>query len=180
LEFLQADLHAGRGIYALYDKRGRLYYAGKASDLAARLNQHLRDRHGDSWDRMTLFLVADTTDVSELEGLVIATAKPPGNKQRPKVGEDLRKRLQRYLREDARAQIEQAVYPERQRKPDVLTRRLTIKKMKAVSQAKLARVLGISQPRVSQLFTAGSMREYVIEAGKRDAVLLLLQKSDQG
>lgn len=177
LEFLDTELHATRGIYALYDKRGRLYYAGKASDLAARLNQHLRDRHGDSWDRMTLFLVADSVDVSELEGLVVATAQPPGNKQRPKVGQDLRKRLRRYLRQDAHMQIDQVVYPGRQRKPDVLTRRLTTKKMKAVGQAQLARVLGVSQPRVSQLFRKGAMREYILEAGKRDAVLLLLQKA---
>src|SRR5688572_11963154 len=42
LEFLKQNLPAKQGIYALYDKRGRLYYAGKASDLARRLNQHLR------------------------------------------------------------------------------------------------------------------------------------------
>lgn len=177
LEFLDSELHARRGIYALYDKRGRLYYAGQASDLAKRLNQHLRDRHGESWDRMTLFLVADSANVSELEGLVVATASPPGNKQKPKVGQDLRRRLRRYLREDALAQIDQAVYPERQRKPDVLTSRLTTKKMKAVGQARLARVLGISQPRVSQLLAKGAMRKYILEAGKRDAVLLLLQKA---
>jgi excinuclease UvrABC nuclease subunit len=68
------------GIYALYDKKGRLYYAGKASDLPRRLNQHLKDRHRDSWDRMTLFLVGDSANVAALEGLLIATAKPPGNK----------------------------------------------------------------------------------------------------
>jgi len=177
LEFLESELHAKRGIYALYDKRGRLYYAGKASDLAKRLNQHLRDRHGESWDRMTLFLVADSANVSELEGLVVATALPPGNKQKPKVGQDLRRRLRRYLREDAHVQIDQAVYPERQRKPDVLASRLTTKKMNAVGQARLARVLGISQPRVSQLLARGAMRKYILEAGKRDAVLLLLQKA---
>jgi GIY-YIG catalytic domain len=177
LEFLEGELHAKRGIYALYDRRGRLYYAGKASDLAKRLNQHLRDRHGESWDRMTLFLVGDSANVSELEGLVVATAQPPGNKQKPKIGQDLRRRLRRYLRQDAHVQIDQAVYPERQRKPDVLARRLSTKKMKAINQARLARVLGVSQPRVRQLLARGEMRKYILEAGKRDAVLLLLQKA---
>jgi predicted XRE-type DNA-binding protein len=177
LEFLESELHAKRGIYALY-KRGRLYYAGKASDLAKRLNQHLRDRHGESWDGMTLFLVADSANVSELEGLVVATAQPQGNKQKPKLGQDLRRRLRRYLRQDAHEQIDQAVYPEkRQRKLDALARRLSTKKMKAVGQARLARVLGISQPRVSQLLARGAIRKYILEAGKRDAVLLLLQKA---
>ncbi len=83
LEFLKQNLPAKQGIYTLYDERG-LYYAGKASDLAKRLNQHLRDRHGESWDRMALFHVADSANVGELEGLVVATARPPGNRQKPK------------------------------------------------------------------------------------------------
>src|SRR2546430_14019485 len=82
LLFLTTEILAKRGIYALYDKKGRLYYTGKASDLSKRLNQHLRDKHGESWDRMTLFLVGDSANVSELEGLVVATARPPGIKQK--------------------------------------------------------------------------------------------------
>ena len=177
LEFLQRELPGKRGIYALYDKRGRLHYAGKASDLTKRLNQHLRDRHGDSWDRMTLFVVADFASVAELEGLVVATARPPGNKQKPKLGQDWRKRLRRYLRQDAISQIDQAIYPGRLSRPDALTRRLTTKKLRAVGQSRLARVLGVSQPQVSVLFKRGKIRKYIIEAGKRDAVLLLLAKT---
>lgn len=177
LAFLDSTLPARHGIYALYDKRGRLYYAGKASDLPKRLNQHLKDRHGESWERMTLFLVSRTTSVAHLEGLVIAAARPPGNKQRPKIGQDLRRSLRQYLRRDANMQINDAVYPERQRPADMLARRITTKKLRTVGQARLARVLGISQPRVSQLFRMNAIRQFVREAGKRDAVLLLLQKS---
>jgi hypothetical protein len=179
LEFLDKEGQAKRGIYALYDRKGRLYYTGKASDLARRLKQHLKDRHGESWDTMTLFLVGDSANVAELEGLVVATARPPGNKQRPRVGQDLRKRLRRYLRKDAALQIDQVVYPERQRNTDVLSRRITKKRLKAVGQARLARILGISQPRVSQLFASGDMRRYILEAGKRDAILLLLDKTSR-
>ena len=177
LQFLAGELPAKRGIYALYDKRGRLYYTGKATDLAKRFNQHLRDKHGESWDRMTLFLVGDSANVAELEGLVVATARPPGNRQKPKIGQDLRRRLRRYLGQDALLQIDQAVYPERQRTRDVLSRRITTKKLKAIGQGRLARMLGVSQPRVSQLLATGTMRKYILEAGKRDAVLLLLHKT---
>lgn len=180
LDFLARELPAKQGIYSLYDKKGRLYYSGKASDLPRRLNQHLGDRHGESWDRMTLFHVANSANVAELEGLIVATARPPGNKQKPKIGQDLRKKLRQYLRRDAVLQIEQAIYPERGHKSDVLARRITTKKLTAVGQARLARVLGISQPRVSQLFKKGKIRKYILEAGKRDAVLLLLQKSKRG
>jgi len=179
LAFLDSSLPAKHGIYALYDKRGRLYYSGKASDLPKRLNQHLKDRHGESWELMTLFLVTKTTNVGQLEALVIAAARPPGNKQKPKIGQDLRRSLRRYLRQDAVAQIDDAVYPDRQNPADKLARRITTKKLRSVSQARLARVLGTSQPRVSQLFRKKTIRQYIREAGKRDAVLLLLQKANR-
>ena len=60
LDFLDTEIPAKRGIYALYDEKGRLHYTGKATDLSKRLNQHLKDKHGTSWDRMTLFLVGDS------------------------------------------------------------------------------------------------------------------------
>jgi predicted XRE-type DNA-binding protein len=177
LEFLTRHAPAARGLYALYDKKGRLYYAGKASDLQRRLNQHLKDRHGDSWDRMTLFVVSDSANVGELEGLVIATAKPPGNKQKPRIGQDLRKSLRRHLRDDATVQIDQAIYPERSKTADRLLERITTKRLSKIGQNRLAAVLGISQPRVSQLFSRGELRGYIREAGKRDTILSLLQKS---
>ena len=111
LDFLSQHAPVARGIYVLYDKRGRLYYAGKASDLGRRLNQHLRDRHGESWDRMTLFVISASANVSELEGLLVATAKPPGNRQKPKIGQDLRKSLRSHLRVDAALQIDHSIYP---------------------------------------------------------------------
>ncbi|HKO18404.1 MAG TPA: GIY-YIG nuclease family protein [Acidobacteriaceae bacterium] len=176
LAFLDEHLPVKQGIYALYDKRGRLYYAGKASDLPRRLNQHLRDRHGDSWDRMTLFHVANSANVGELEGLVVATARPPGNKQRPRIGQDLRKQLSTYLKRDAVDQITQAIYPERPHKQDALSKHITLKKLHSVGQARLGKVLGISQPRVSGLMRNGEIKRYIREAGKRDAVLTLLEK----
>jgi hypothetical protein len=175
LNFLDTQISAKRGIYALYDEKGRLHYAGKATDLSRRLNQHLKDQHGDSWDRMTLFLVGDSANVSELEGLLIATARPPGNKQKPKIGYDLRKRLRTYLKKDAVLQIDQQIYPQAQRKSDVLSGRITQKKLKAMRQTDLAKVLGTTQPRVSQLFKTGEIRKYILEAGKRDAVLVFLE-----
>jgi predicted XRE-type DNA-binding protein len=81
------------------------------------------------------------------------------------------------LRNDTHAQIAQTIYPERKATPDVLTRRITTKKLRALKQAKLASVLGISQPQVSVLFKRGTIRQYIVEAGKRDALLLLLQKT---
>ena len=177
IEFLNDFAPATRGLYALYDKKGGLYYAGKASDLQLRLNQHLKDKHGESWDRMTLFTVSPSANVSELEGLVIATAKPPGNTQKPKIGQDLRRSLRRHLKDDATLQIDQAIYPERAEDRDVLFKHITNNRLKAVSQQRLALALGVSQSRISQLLRKGEMRAYIRDAGKRGAILSLLQKA---
>ncbi len=39
-------------VYALY-RRGKLHYVGLAGNLERRLKQHLRDRHGSSWDQFS-------------------------------------------------------------------------------------------------------------------------------
>jgi hypothetical protein len=84
------------------------------------------------------------------------------------------------------AQIDQVVYPHKvhpnkEENVDALSGRITPKKLKGIKQAKLASVLGISQGRVSQLVNAEpnkytALRKYIREAGRRDSVLLLLQK----
>ena len=185
LEFLK-QTDDRRGIYTLYGRDGRLHYAGKASDLPRRLDQHLNDRLAERWDEMTLFFLSDSADIAELEGLLVAAAHPPGNKQKPRIGADMRKDLKRFLRRDAMAQIDQVVYPHKvhpnkEENVDALSGRITPKKLKGIKQAKLASVLGISQGRVSQLVNAEpnkytALRKYIREAGRRDSVLLLLQK----
>jgi hypothetical protein len=42
------------GVYALY-RRDKLYYVGLASNLRTRLGHHLKDRHGQSWDRFSVY-----------------------------------------------------------------------------------------------------------------------------
>ncbi|MEW6357519.1 MAG: GIY-YIG nuclease family protein [Planctomycetota bacterium] len=180
LEFLK-QTDDRRGIYALYDSKGRLHYTGKASDLPKRLNQHLKDKHAESWDQMTLFFLSPSANVAELEGLIVATANPPGNTQRPRIGIDRRKELKRFLKKDAMAQIDQAIYPTKKEKADKLSGRITPKKLRSITQKKLATVLQITPGRVSQIIGAEpkkytELRRYIREAGRRDAVLLLLQK----
>jgi len=186
LEFLR-QTDDRRGLYTLYDHNGRLYYVGKASDLPRRLDQHLNDRHAESWDEMTLFFLSDSADIAELEGLLIAAARPRGNKQKPRIGSDRRKELRQFLRQDALEQIDQVVYPhkihpDKQKNTNTLSGRITPGKLKALKQAKLATALGITQGRVSQLVNAEPnnytvLRKYINAAGRRDSVLLLLQKA---
>jgi hypothetical protein len=70
------------GVYALY-KRNRLYYVGLASDLRARMKHHLKDRHGSSWDRFSVYLTIGDKHLKELESLLlrVIVPRPEGNGQ---------------------------------------------------------------------------------------------------
>lgn len=88
-----------QGIYALY-RRGKLYYVGLATNLRNRLKQHLKDRHGQSWDQFSVYLTVGDNHLRELEALMLRTTKPSGNKQKGKFAksEDLRRRFRRDIK----------------------------------------------------------------------------------
>jgi len=88
-----------QGVYALY-RRGKLYYVGLAGNLRSRLKQHLKDRHGLSWDRFSVYLTIGDRHLKELESLLLKIVKPAGNKQLGKFvkSEDLRRRFSKDIR----------------------------------------------------------------------------------
>lgn len=95
------------GVYALY-RRGKLYYVGLASNLRSRLTHHLKDRHHDSWDRFSVYLIIGDSHLRELESLILRIVKPPGNKQKGKFtkSEDLRRRFKRDWYADMRLKLD--------------------------------------------------------------------------
>jgi hypothetical protein len=68
------------GVYALY-RRKKLHYVGLARDLRGRLRQHLKDKHGKSWDRFSMYLTVGDDHIRELESLVLRIVRPSGNRQ---------------------------------------------------------------------------------------------------
>jgi Restriction Enzyme Adenine Methylase Associated len=70
------------GVYALYS-HGKLYYVGLAGDLQWRLKHHLKDKHGESWDRFSIYLTIGDSHLKELESLLLRVIqpKPKGNTQ---------------------------------------------------------------------------------------------------
>jgi hypothetical protein len=86
------------GIYALY-RRGKLYYAGLATNLISRLKRHLKDRHRDSWDSFSVYLTIGDKHMGELESLVLRMIQPPGNSQlgRFSGAEDLWREFEREI-----------------------------------------------------------------------------------
>lgn len=104
------------GIYAIY-KRGVVYYVGLASNLRSRLKHHLRDRHGDAWDRFSVYLTIGDRHMKELESMLLRISKPEGNRQKGQFAnsENLRRRfaqdLKAHHREEQRAILGKALTP---------------------------------------------------------------------
>lgn len=95
------------GVYALYKGR-RLYYVGLARNLRARLKQHLNDRHGQAWDRFSMYLTLNDSHIKELESLVLRIVRPEGNRQNGKFGraENLQRRFARTVRQNDRERLD--------------------------------------------------------------------------
>ena len=89
-----------QGVYALY-RGDRLYYVGLASNLRMRLAHHMRNRHGESWDRFSVYLTIGDSHLRELEALILRIVKPRGNNQKGKFAksEDIKRRFGRDVRQ---------------------------------------------------------------------------------
>lgn len=109
-EIIRTYIRERHGVYALY-RKGQLYYVGLAGNLRGRLTQHLRDRHGESWDRFSVYLTIGDIHLRELETLVLRIVMPRGNKQRGKFAksENLRRRFTRDIRVRQGAELREIV-----------------------------------------------------------------------
>ena len=113
-EFLLDNKYAGirkkefskkPGIYALYDKKGNLYYVGRASDLNGRLTQHLKhNKHSGKWDRFSIFFTKTESTAIEVEAIALSLlwgwTKPEGNTQKPRLKQDksMRERIVKNMK----------------------------------------------------------------------------------
>ena len=93
------------GIYALY-KGNKLYYVGLASNLRNRLRSHLRDKHGGTWDRFSMYLTLSDEHLKELESLVLCIANPKGNvvAGKFKKAKNLKRTIKRKIKEMQRVE----------------------------------------------------------------------------
>jgi len=125
------DFVRGRnGIYALY-RRGKLYYVGLASSLLGRLKRHLKDRHGQTWDRFSVYLTIGPQYMKEIESVLLRISIPPGNKVKGKFirSENLLPQVKRAYRERQRER-EIIIFGSRKRKKEPLARKRKKPKLK--------------------------------------------------
>lgn len=171
--------HERQGLYALYGKDGELYYVGRASHLLGRLSTHRSDLHGEKWDKLAIYILDESLTLHEVESLLIAVSKPAGNKNKGKLKGDLKKDLKDALKTAAIEEIDASLYPNQEPRQDKKSRRITEKKIEAFIKlkgvSKTAKILGVSQGRVSQLRGDERLRQWVIAAGKREKLLVAIE-----
>jgi len=68
--------------------------------IAIRLRAHVKNRHGQSWDRFSIDLTVKDEHLREIEALMLRIASPPGAKQRGKRAKsrDMRRRIAAAIR----------------------------------------------------------------------------------
>jgi hypothetical protein len=105
-DVVQHFIGRNAGIYALYHK-DRLYYVGLATALRGRLRAHLKNRHGDSWDRFSIYLTIKDQHLREIEALILRISNPKGAKQRGRLSQskDLRRRIRKAIREKQYSEV---------------------------------------------------------------------------
>ena len=106
-DFFREVARRRNGVYALY-KGKRLYYVGLATNLGARLKQHLRNRHGGQWDRFSIYLTIGDNHIRELEALVLRIVHPKGNRQIGKFpqAENLRRTFTGQVRQESQRRLD--------------------------------------------------------------------------
>jgi integrase len=107
-EIIRTFVRGRHGIYALY-RKNRLYYVGLATNLRARINQHLRDRHAETWDHFSLYLTVGHQHLREIECLLVRIGRPRGNRTKPQFlrSENLRPGLRRQVSECQRRELKE-------------------------------------------------------------------------
>ena len=172
--------HERQGLYALYKKNGELYYVGRASSLIHRLSVHRSDLHGKKWDKLAIYIINEKLTLHDVESLLIGVSKPEGNKNRGKLKNDLRKELRNFMKEAALDEINASLSPNQEPKETKKNRRITENKIVAFIEkkgvAKTAKLLDISPGRVSQLKKDERLRQWIIAAGKREKMLVAIER----
>ena len=164
--FFREQARRRNGVYALYHRK-KLYYVGLARDLRGRLKTHLRDKHGESWDRFSMYLTVGDDHIKELESLVLRIVRPAGNRQGGKFAkaQNLRREFTRRVKQDAAAHLSELLGVEDGRKPVVVRRQ---QPGTAVLGAYVARPLRLRARHKGKVLKARVLRNGVISfAGKR-------------
>ena len=135
------------GIYALYNKNGKLYYVGRASDLNGRLTQHLKhNKHSGKWDYCSIYFTKTENTAIEVEAVALSMLwgpanKPEGNTQKPRVKENksMRDRILKAMKK-----INENMFRDHRSKPS--SSKSTLRTRKSLKRPSLKGLFKTDQP----------------------------------
>ena len=123
------------GVYALYDKK-KLYYVGRAIDLAKRVKDHLKDQHSASWTHFSVYFTKKSEYANSIEAVIISIAQPKGNQKKPEIGKKTKlkqlitKAIKESYKEELRELGLETKSNTRIKKPNVVKKNKTISILK--------------------------------------------------
>jgi hypothetical protein len=161
-----------QGVYALY-KGNRLYYVGLASNMNARLKQHLRDKHEGKWNKFSVYLTIGDTHLREIESLILRVIQPPGNSVKGKLryAQDLRRNMKRDVHSHLKKETDRLFgferdievvesYDKKGRTPILYPYRLKVKVLRTTFKGKKLRARVLRDGRIrfnGEIFTSPSL-----------------------
>ena len=102
-KYIEKKIKTEHGVYALYNKEGKLYYVGRAVDIISRVKQHTKNRHSRQWFYFSIYFTKKKQDAHDVEAIILSVLpQVKGNKQnRSKLGEDkeLKKQIKKIKKE---------------------------------------------------------------------------------
>ena len=161
------------GVYALYDKKGRLYYVGQTKkDVIKRVKQHLNNKHRGKWQYFSIFLTKKEWQAREVESIILSVLPElKGNTQnRSKIGEDkkLTKAIERLKKEIDKRPILAAIGPKKRQQAKKSNRKkATQRKSKAGNKSlSLVNLFETDKPLKSTPYKGQEYRAMLLTSGK--------------
>ena len=98
IDIVDKEIKGKHGIYVLYNKKGDIYYIGKASAIKQRLKDH-RNNHEKSkkWTRFSVFLTKKLSYLDHLEDALISIVEPQGNGNKRRIIPSMNKRIKNAI-----------------------------------------------------------------------------------
>ena len=100
-DIVKKEIGGKPGIYILYNKKGDIYYIGKANEIMTRIMEHKNNRHSKKWEKFSVFLTKKASHLDHLETAFISIINPKGNAQnRRTIPSSMEARIKRAMKKE--------------------------------------------------------------------------------
>ncbi len=153
------------GVYALYDEK-ELYYVGLASDLARRVNAHLKDKHSALWTHFSVYFTKKEQYMNDIEAVIISIAQPKGNTVKPKLGKEtkLKDFIKQAIKESHQAELMELGFSGKEKK-QIVSKKQTISKKQSKNRPDLKNYFETERPLI-KTYKGKTYKATLLTSGK--------------